>query len=138
VNQLNVALQSLIMKVAFALTFIKGPKVAGWVRDMGEFLDNLDPIIDDIPKVWEQFLNNFTEHFQDSTRENWACRELENLMLKFSLVNEYISKFEELAHQVNYMARNPKTQQMFLKGLPRNILEDVIKAGAPPTYQDLK
>jgi hypothetical protein len=70
VNQLNMALQSLIMKVAFAFTFIKGPKVAGWVRDMGEFLDNLDPIIDDIPKVWEQFLNNFTEHFQDSTREN--------------------------------------------------------------------
>jgi hypothetical protein len=27
---------------------------------------------------------------------------------------------------------------MFLKGLPRNILEDVIKTGAPPTYQDLK
>jgi hypothetical protein len=36
------------------------------------------------------------------------------------------------------MAENPKTRQMFLKGLPRNILEDVIKAGAPPTYQDLK
>jgi hypothetical protein len=36
------------------------------------------------------------------------------------------------------MAGNPETRQMFLKGLPRNILEDVIKAGAPPTYQDLK
>jgi hypothetical protein len=36
------------------------------------------------------------------------------------------------------MARNPETRQMFLKGLPRNILEDVIKTGAPPTYQDLK
>jgi hypothetical protein len=27
---------------------------------------------------------------------------------------------------------------MFLKGLPCNILEDIIKTGAPPTYQDLK
>jgi hypothetical protein len=36
------------------------------------------------------------------------------------------------------MARNPETQQMFLKGLPQNILEDVIKTGVPPTYQDLK
>jgi hypothetical protein len=36
------------------------------------------------------------------------------------------------------MARNPETRQMFLKGLPHNILEDVIKTGAPPTYQDLK
>jgi hypothetical protein len=47
-------------------------------------------------------------------------------------------KFEELAQQVNYMARNPETWQMFLKGLPRNILKDVVKAGAPLTYQDLK
>jgi hypothetical protein len=59
-------------------------------------------------------------------------------VLKFSFIDEYTLKFEELAHQVNYMAGNPKTQQMFLKGLPRNILEDVIKTGAPPTYQDLK
>jgi hypothetical protein len=36
------------------------------------------------------------------------------------------------------MAGNPETWQMFLKRLPHNILEDVIKAGVPPTYQDLK
>jgi retrotransposon gag protein len=138
VNRLNAVLQSLITKVAFALTLLKGPEVAGWVRDMGELLDNLDPVTNDIPEVWDQFLNNFAERFQDSTRENQAHQELENLTLKFPFINEYMSKFEELAHQVNYMARNPKMRQMFLKGLPCNILEDIIKAGAPPTYQDLK
>jgi hypothetical protein len=97
VNRLNVALQSPITKAAFALTLIKGPEVAGWVRDMGEFLDNLNPITDDIPKVWEQFLNNFTERFQDSTRENRAWWELEGLTLKFPFIDEYTSKFEELA-----------------------------------------
>jgi hypothetical protein len=70
VNRLNVALQSPITKAAFALTLIKGPEVAGWVRDMGEFLNNLNPITDDVPEVWEQFLNNFAERFQDSTCEN--------------------------------------------------------------------
>jgi hypothetical protein len=72
VNRLNVALQSPITKAAFALTLIKGPEVTGWVRDMGEILDNLDPATDDVPEVWEQFLNNFAERFQDSTRENRA------------------------------------------------------------------
>jgi retrotransposon gag protein/zinc knuckle protein len=105
---------------------------------MGEFLDNLDPVTDDIPKVWDQFLNNFAERFQDSTRENWAHRELEGLTLKIPFIDEYTLKFEELACQANYMAGNPETWQMFLKGLPHNILEDVIKARAPPTYQDLK
>jgi retrotransposon gag protein len=109
VNQLNAGLQSPIMKAAFTLTLIKGPEVMGWVKDMGEFLDNLDPIVDDVPEVWEQFLNNFTERFQDSTRKNQARRELENLMLKFPPIDEYMSKFKELACQVNYMAENPKT-----------------------------
>jgi retrotransposon gag protein len=134
VNWLNAVLQSPITKAAFAFTLIKGPEVAEWVRDMGEFLDNLDLMTDDIPEVWDQFLNNFTERFQDSTRENRACQELENLMLKFPFINEYMSKFKELACQVNYMAGNPKMRQMFLKGLPCNILEDIIKAGVPPTY----
>jgi retrotransposon gag protein len=124
--------------VAFALTLIKGPEVTEWVKDMGEFLDNLDPVTDNIPEVWDQFLNNFAERFQDSTRENWACQELESLTLKFPFIDEYTSKFEKLACQANYMAGNPETRQMFLKGLPCNILEDVIKAGVPLTYQDLK
>jgi retrotransposon gag protein len=64
---------------------------------MGEFLDNLDPATDDVPKVWEQFLNNFAKRFQDSTHENRARQELEGLTLKFPFINEYMSKFEELA-----------------------------------------
>jgi hypothetical protein len=51
VNRLNAVLQSPITKAAFTLTFIKGPEVTGWVRDMGEFLDNLDPTTDDVPEV---------------------------------------------------------------------------------------
>jgi hypothetical protein len=72
INRLNTALQSPITKAAFTLTLIKGPEVAGWVRDMGEFLDNLDLATNDIPEVWDQFLNNFAERFQDSTQENRA------------------------------------------------------------------
>jgi hypothetical protein len=72
VNRLNAALQSPITKVAFTLTLIKGPEVMGWVRDMGEFLDNLNLVTDDVPQVWDQFLNNFAERFQDSTCENRA------------------------------------------------------------------
>src|SRR5258708_12984595 len=53
-------------------------------------------------------------------------------------IDEYTLKFKELACQVNYLARNPETRQLFLYGLPRNILEEVMKGGAPPMYQDLK
>ncbi len=53
-------------------------------------------------------------------------------------IDEYTSKFEELARQANYLAENPETHQLFLHGLPQGILEEVMRGGAPPTYQDLK
>ncbi len=53
-------------------------------------------------------------------------------------INEYTSKFEELACQANYLAGNPETCQLFLHGLPRHILEEVMRGGALATYQDLK
>src|SRR5258708_33575511 len=64
------AYQSHITKATYALTYIKGEQVAGWVRDFGEFLDTLDPLYDDGPIVWEHFLDSFRERFQDSTKEN--------------------------------------------------------------------
>ncbi len=119
-------------------TLIKGEEVAGWVRDFGEFLHVLNPVNNNRPIVWEHFLDSFRKRFQDSTKENQAWNELEKLQLKTPFIDEYTSKFEELACQANYLAGNPKTHQLFLHGLPRNILEEVMRGGAPPTYQDLK
>ena len=130
--------QSFITQAAFALMYIKGEEVAGWVRDFGEFLGNLDPANDDGLIVWEHFLDSFCKRFQDLTKENRAWNELEKLQLKMPFIDEYTSKFEELARQANYLAGNPETHQLFLHGLPRNILEEVMRGGAPPTYQDLK
>jgi len=112
--------------------------VAGWVRDFGKFLDTLDPMYNDGIIVWEHFLDSFRERFQDSTKENRARNDLKKLQLKGSLIDEYTSKFEELARQAGYLAGNPETHQLFLHGLPQHILEEVMRGGAPPTYQDLK
>src|SRR5258708_6121063 len=113
------AYQSHITKATYALTYIKGEQVAGWVQDFGEFLDTLDPLYDDGPIVWEHFLDSFRERFQDSTKENRARNDLEKLQLKLPLIDEYTSKFEELARQAGYLAGNPETRQLFLHGLPR-------------------
>jgi hypothetical protein len=36
-------------KVAFTLTLIKGPDVAGWKCNMGAWIDGMDPVIHNIP-----------------------------------------------------------------------------------------
>jgi len=130
--------QSHITRATFTLTYIKGEQVAGWVQDFGEFLDTLDPVYDDGPIVWEHFLDSFRERFQDSTKENRARNDLEKLQLKLPLIDEYTSKFKELARQAGYQAGNPETRQLFLHGLPRQVLEEVMRGGTPLTYQDLK
>ncbi len=83
-------------------------------------------------------MDSFRKRFQDSTKENQARNELKKLQLKIPLIDEYTLKFEELARQAGYLAGNPKTCQLFLHGLPRHILEKVMRGGAPLTYQDLK
>src|SRR5258707_11669435 len=97
--------QSHITRATYALTYIKGEQVAGWVRDFGEFLDTLDPQYDDGPIVWEHFLDFFRARFQDSTKENRARNDLEKLQLRLPLIDEYTSKVEELARQAGYQAR---------------------------------
>ena len=44
-------LHSPMKKVSFVLTLIKGNDVRGWVEDMGTVVDQLNPLIDNIPKV---------------------------------------------------------------------------------------
>jgi hypothetical protein len=53
-------------KVALALTFMKGPEVAGWVTSMGNWLDGLVPANNDIPLVWDHFVTEFMSQYRDS------------------------------------------------------------------------
>jgi len=116
-NQDVAGLNSPIKKVALTLTLIKGSEVAGWVRDMGHWLDQLNPVTDNVPLVWDQFLQEFARQFQDSQREDRARIKIENIHMRFPEIDKYISQFEELARQAGYTQGNPETTQLFLKGL---------------------
>jgi putative polyketide hydroxylase len=65
-------LNSPIRKVSIALTLIQGPQVATWVRDMGAWIDSLNPVDDDIQFTWDTFVQEFTEHFTDSQEQERA------------------------------------------------------------------
>jgi hypothetical protein len=65
-------LNSPMRKIAITLTLIQGPKVATWTRDIGAWLDSLDPATDDIQLTWDTFVQEFTEHFTDSQEQQRA------------------------------------------------------------------
>jgi len=66
-NRLVYGMNSYIQRVALALTLIQGPLVAKWHKNVGEWIDGLTPN-DDVPAVWDHFLDEFSTQFQDSQR----------------------------------------------------------------------
>ena len=109
-------------KVAFTLTLIKGENTAQWVRDMGDWLDGLALPGDNIPDLWNQFLNKFHNQFQDTQAAQRAQNELRECKIKGANYDNYITRFESLARKANYTIGNEETYNMFLQGLPELLL----------------
>ena len=82
-NQDVAGFDSPMKKVAFTLTHMQGPEVAGWVKDMGTMLDGLNPATDNIPDLWNQFLEEFEAQSQDSQRVEKAKDRIEKLKMKW-------------------------------------------------------
>ena len=57
--------------------------------------------------------------------------------MKYPLIDEYISEFEELARKAGYSVDHNETPQLFYKGLPSNVLVKVVEKD-PQTYNQLK
>jgi len=105
---------------------------------MGTWLDTLNPILDNIPDIWDQFLYEFAQQFQDSQRENRARGKIEHCIMRFPEIDDYIARFEGLSHIAGYDANSGAVFQLFTKRLPDDILKDVLTLPTPTTYIDLK
>jgi hypothetical protein len=129
---------SAMQKINLALTLMHGEKVAGWVKNVGTALDELDPNTDDVDELWTTFLEEFAQQYTDTQAAERARVALESLRMKAPEIDEYISKFEELCNKAGYTMGNTEVTYLFLKGLLKPILEDVVKGPQVGTYEDLK
>ena len=84
------------------------------------------------------FLEEFAQQYTDTQAAERARVALESLRMKASEIDEYISKFEELCNKAGYTMGNTEVTYVFLKGLPKPILEDIIKGPQVGSYEDLK
>ena len=138
VNQDVAGFNSPIKKVTFTLTLIKGDEVAGWVKDMGTWIDRLDHVNQNFPIVWTQFLEKFETQFQDLNKQQHARMALDKCCMQWPHISQYISDFEKYAQQAGYTQGNAETTDLFLKGLPTRVLADVLKPPYAQGYEDTK
>ena len=107
-NNVN-GLNSPMKKVSFVLMLIKGDNVRSWVEDMGRVIDRLDPLMDNIPEVWDHFCEKFATQFLDTMEQETVRSELQKLRMEPGKIDQYISKFEELARHAHYTVGNEET-----------------------------
>jgi hypothetical protein len=132
------AYASFLTRIALALTLIQGPLVEEWARYVGDWLDQLDPILDDVRDTWDQFLEQFLAQFVDSQRDQRARNQLENFKMQWPLIDQYIMDFQKLIRDARYRAGSAESIQMFIKGLPNNVAADVLKPPLVHTYEEIK
>ena len=93
---------------------------------------------DNIPGLWDQFLMEFQEQFQDTQAAQRARNELRDCKMKGLDYDNYIMRFKSLARKANYAIGNEETYNMFLQGLPEQLLHDTLKLPIPLNYNEAK
>ena len=89
-------------KVVFTLTLIKGDKPAQWVWNMGNWLDTLDPVANNVDNLWDQFLKAYANQFQDFQAAQQAWSKLKNCRMTGNNYDNYVSHFEALTDKAEY------------------------------------
>ena len=130
--------ESAMQKINLALTLMHSEKVAGWVKNVGAVLDELNPDTNDVNELWTTFLEEFAQQYTNTQVAERARVALESLRMKALEINKYILKFEELCNKAGYTMGNTEVTYLYLKGLPKPILEDIVKGPQVGSYKDLK
>jgi len=58
--------------------------------------------------------------------------------MKFPKIDDYIARFEDLSCIAGYDANSGAVFQLFTKGLPDDILKEVLTSPTPNMYTELK
>ena len=74
----------------------------------------------------------------DSQKAQRARIKLQTLKMTWPEIDEYISKFESIAHEAGYNPADPNTMQQFLQGLPQSIGQKVLEDTMVETYEQMK
>ena len=135
-NHQVLALRSFLTRIALALTLIQGPNVSKWTRTVEDWLNRLTPLNDEF-NTWDQFANQFLVAFADTQRDQKARTELQNLRMRWPLIDQYTMDFERLVREAGYQSSTPECIYMFISGLPIGVAIDVLRSPLAQTYQEV-
>jgi hypothetical protein len=122
-------------KVTHALTYVSGPNVYEWKRSAENWILSIPAPSAPDKTVYEDFEEEFTESWADTNEPHHAAAELDKLQAQHDNIDEYITKFAELARKARYHEDDPAVLEKFKSGLPLELLEPCMHHNNPRTWE---
>jgi len=144
-NLRNEAVTNPFMRVALALSYIKGPRVDDWVfqqakgaavKVYGDPPNVAGIYADTDERLWAEFVHDFEAAFADSALAEQAYADLLSLNMKNEDIDEYISNFDFLLLKAGWEPTARGTLEMFKRGLPRRFHWTILQQENIPASLD--
>ena len=123
VNATHSVMMNPWQKVAHTLTYVSGPNVYEWKRSAENWILSIPAPSAPTKTIYEDFEENFIESWTDTNEPYRAAAELDKLQAQHDNIDEYITKFAELARKALYHEGDPAVLEKFKSGLPLELLE---------------
>src|SRR6266702_4733307 len=123
------------------LSYIRGPLVDDWVQEQAQWLvDQVQGgVLQTEENLWQTIDTRFRQAYIDTAESAKAQHELKTLHIVKDNLDDFISRFQNLANKAGYHLDQRVTLDLFQNGLPNNLVWNCAKFGSPctsPTSND--
>jgi Retrotransposon gag protein len=122
-------------KVAHALTYVNGPNVYKWKRSAENWILSIPAPSAPNRTIYDDFEREFIESWTDTNEPYRAAADLDKLRMQRDNVDEYITRFAELARKALYHENDPAVLEKFKSGLPLELLEPCMHHDIPQSWE---
>jgi Retrotransposon gag protein/Zinc knuckle len=129
INHWHIMMREPYNHIMMMLSYMKGPKIDDWVWEKVTLLETAVSNGTANPNdkhVWNTFIEEFTEVFTDTTREQ-VTLDLINIQMKGEDLDTYISTFHHLRERAGWEPDAQGTILMFRRGLKRPLITAIVE-----------
>ena len=125
-------------RVVLALSLMRGPAIEDWVDTQLKELDEKvtraqNPIGRDEAALWNEFKAAFESAYTNTTKQQQAYHELQNLRMQGDDLDEYVQKFKSLCKKAKFEEDAAATIHMFATKLNKGLLSSILDRDTTPT-----
>jgi len=115
------------------LSYIRGHLVDDWVQEQAQWLvDQIQGgVLQTEENLWQTIDTRFRQAYTDTAESAKAQHELKSLHMTKDNLDDFISRFQNLANKAGYDLDQRVTLNLFQNGLPNNLVWNCIKFDHP-------